>query len=79
MKSCFRLWLKGHLWRYDREGRMCVELPATRDKTLQEILKDLAINQEEVMMVLSGGRRVDLCHVPAPDEDLEVLPIIDGG
>ena len=79
MNSCFRLWLRGHLWRYEKGRRSCVELLANGDKTLREILGDLGIDGEDIMMVLSRGRRVDLSHVPEAGEDLEVLPIIDGG
>jgi len=79
MNSCFRIRLRGHLWRYEREGRSCIELPANGYKSVGEILADLGIDGEEIMMVLSGGRRLNLSHVPAPGEELEVLPIIDGG
>lgn len=75
----FRLWLRGHLWRYDQEGRKVLEIPADGRTTVGEILSHMGIGRDEIMMVLSKGKRVDLFHVPQPEEELELLPVIDGG
>lgn len=74
-----KLTLLGHLWRIEPGQRRTLVLPFQEGKTTRELLLSLGIPEEEVMIILCNGQMVSPSYVPAPGDDLEVLPVINGG
>ncbi|MGQ9857660.1 MAG: hypothetical protein ACUVS3_03105 [Thermodesulfobacteriota bacterium] len=71
--------LRGHLWRHETSRRSEVELAWRKGRQMGELLRSLGVSEEQVMLILVRGNPETLSYEPLPGDDIEVLPVIDGG
>lgn len=71
--------LRGHLWRYETSQRSEVELVWRKGRQMGELLCSLGVPEEQVMVILVRGNPQAVSYEPLPGDEIEVLPVIDGG
>lgn len=63
-----------------QKGRFDVgRLDCPPGTTLSTLVETLGIPQEEIGVLLVGGRHAELEHAPAPDATVSIFPLLGGG